>query len=108
MAFTLSDLDQIVAARSKVTDGSSYTASLLARGTAKCAQKFGEESVEAVIAAMTGDRGELTKEAADALYHLLVLLRACDVSLTEVMEELERRTAASGLQEKAARAPSGR
>jgi phosphoribosyl-ATP pyrophosphohydrolase len=108
MAFTLSELDQIIAARSKATDGSSYTASLLARGPAKCAQKFGEESVEAVIAAVSGDRDELKKEAADTLYHLLVLLRACGVSLDTVMEELERRTATSGLQEKAARAPSGR
>jgi phosphoribosyl-ATP pyrophosphohydrolase len=108
MAFSLSDLDQIVAARAGVSDGSSYTASLLAKGRMKCAQKFGEEAVEMVIAAASGDARELTGEAADALYHLLVVLRACDVPLSAVMEELERRTARSGLEEKAARAPSGR
>lgn len=108
MPFTLSDLDLIVAARASAKDGSSYTASLLARGPAKCAQKFGEEAVETVIAAASGDKAELTKEAADALYHLLVVLRAGEVPLSAVMEELERRTARSGLEEKAARAPSGR
>jgi phosphoribosyl-ATP pyrophosphohydrolase len=108
MPFTLSDLDLIVAARANATDGSSYTASLLARGPAKCAQKFGEEAVEAVIAAVSGDQSELTKEAADAIYHLLVVLRASGVPLSAVMEELERRTGRSGLEEKAARAPSGR
>lgn len=108
MAFSLSDLDRIVAARAGAGDGSSYTASLLARGRAKCAQKFGEEAVEAVIAAASGDGAELTKEAADTLYHLLVLLRVCGVPLSAVMDELESRTALSGLEEKAARAPSGR
>ncbi len=108
MAFSLSDLDTIVAARALAGDGSSYTASLIARGRAKCAQKFGEEAVEAVIAAASGDGAELTKEAADTLYHLLVLLRACDVPLVAVMDELESRTARSGLEEKAARSPSGR
>jgi phosphoribosyl-ATP pyrophosphohydrolase len=106
MAFSLTDLETIVADRASVEDGSSYTASLLARGPAKCAQKFGEEAVETVIAALSADRRELAKEAADALYHLLVLLRACDVPLTSVMAELERRTARSGLEEKAARDPS--
>jgi phosphoribosyl-ATP pyrophosphohydrolase len=103
MAFSLTDLETIVADRGSVTDGSSYTASLLARGPAKCAQKFGEEAVETIIAAVSADKGELVKEAADALYHLLVLLRACDLPLSAVMGELEKRTSRSGLEEKATR-----
>jgi phosphoribosyl-ATP pyrophosphohydrolase len=103
MAFSLTELETIVADRGSATDGSSYTASLLARGPAKCAQKFGEEAVETVIAAISADRQELTKEAADALYHLLVLLRACELPLSAVMAELEQRTSRSGLEEKAAR-----
>jgi len=103
MAFSLTELETIVADRGSATDGSSYTASLLARGPAKCAQKFGEEAVETVIAALSADRQELTKEAADALYHLLVLLRACELPLSAVMAELEQRTSRSGLEEKASR-----
>jgi phosphoribosyl-ATP pyrophosphohydrolase len=106
MAFSLLELETIVADRASVADGSSYTAGLLARGPAKCAQKFGEEAVETVIAALSTDKQELTKEAADALYHLLVLLRACGLPLADVMAELEKRTARSGLEEKAARDPS--
>ncbi|MFZ1814847.1 MAG: phosphoribosyl-ATP diphosphatase [Rhizobiaceae bacterium] len=105
--FTLSDLDDIIRRRAAVTDDTSYTASLIARGTGKCAQKLGEEAVEAVIAAVKGDRQELAKEAADTLYHLLVLLRACDVPLETVMAELESRTAQGGLAEKASRAKAG-
>ena len=106
MAFSLTELETIVADRGSVTDGSSYTAGLLARGPAKCAQKFGEEAVETVIAAISSDKQELTKEAADALYHLLVLLRACELPLSAVMAELEQRTSRSGLEEKAARKPA--
>ncbi|MCB1451200.1 MAG: phosphoribosyl-ATP diphosphatase [Nitratireductor sp.] len=101
--FTLTDLDETIARRASVADGSSYTASLIGKGVNKCAQKLGEEAVEAAIAAASGDRGEVTKEAADVLYHLLVLLRASNVSLSDVMAELESRTAQSGLAEKAAR-----
>lgn len=103
MAFTLADLDDRLAQRAAADPNESYTAKLLAKGTGKCAQKLGEEAVEAVIAAMASDREELTKEAADVLYHLLVLLRAEGVDLADVMNELERRTAQSGLAEKAAR-----
>lgn len=105
MSFTLEDLDKRVAMRAAASPEESYTAKLLARGVAKCAQKLGEEATEAVIAAVTGDRVELAKEAADVLYHLAVLLRAADVPLARVMAELETRTAQSGLAEKAARKP---
>ncbi|UXN74396.1 phosphoribosyl-ATP diphosphatase [Devosia sp. A8/3-2] len=81
----------------------SYTAKLIARGIEKCAQKLGEEATEAVIAAVSRDKPELTKEAADVLYHLLVLLRASGVALDDVMAELDARTAQSGLAEKAGR-----
>jgi len=101
--FTLHELDAIVARRASVTDGSSWTATLLAKGVEKCAQKLGEEAVEAAIAAAAGKPEELRKEAADVLYHLLVLLRAADVPLDAVMSELESRTARSGLAEKASR-----
>ncbi len=78
---------------------------LLARGPGKCAEKFGEEAVEAVVAAVSGSEAELTAEAADVLYHLLVMLAARDVPLDEVLAELERREGVSGLAEKAARKP---
>ncbi|WP_299360285.1 phosphoribosyl-ATP diphosphatase [uncultured Paracoccus sp.] len=84
----------------------SWTAQLLARGPAKCAEKFGEEAVEAIIEAVRGDRTRLAAEAADTLYHLLVMLAACEVPLAAVWDELERREAQSGLTEKAARAGS--
>ena len=102
-AFTLSDLDAIIASRTSADAGASYTKSLLDAGVARTAKKFGEEAMEAVIAAMQGDRTELTKEAADVLYHLLVLLRAGGVSLGEVYGELQSRTAQSGHAEKASR-----
>lgn len=106
MTLTIEALEQRLAARASASPDESYTAKLLARGTAKCAQKLGEEAVETVIAAMSGDRGELVKESADLLYHLLVLLRSEGVALSEVTGELDRRTAQSGLAEKAARPKS--
>jgi phosphoribosyl-ATP pyrophosphohydrolase len=105
MPFTLADLDAIVAARAAASPDESWTAKLLAQGPERVAKKFGEEAVEAVIAAVKGDAGELTAEAADVLFHLLVLLRARGVALDAVMAELARRTAQSGLAEKAARSP---
>jgi phosphoribosyl-ATP pyrophosphohydrolase len=103
-AFTLADLADIVAQRAANADpASSYTAKLIADGVERCARKFGEEAVEAVIAALGQDDRALTGEAADVLYHLLVLLRARGISLDAVMGELETRTRQSGLQEKAAR-----
>ena len=78
-------------------------AKLLAKGPEKCAEKFGEEAIEAIIEAAKGDRERLTSEAADVLFHLLVMLRARDVPLSDVMAELERRQGTSGIAEKAAR-----
>lgn len=107
MTFSLEDLDTRLAARAAASPDESYTASLIAKGIKKCAEKLGEEAVEAVIAAVTADKKGLTGEAADVLYHLLVLLRAADVPLSEVMAELENRTAQSGLAEKASRGKKG-
>ena len=104
--FTLDDLARIVAERAGAGADRSYTAKLLADGPARAAKKLGEEAVEAVIAAVQGDRAELIREAADVLYHLLVVLKGGGVSLDEVMAELQRRTAQSGLDEKAARSPA--
>lgn len=81
----------------------SWTARLLARGPEKCAEKFGEEAVEAIIAAVKGARAPLAAEAADVLYHLLVMLAARDLTLHDVLEELARREAVSGITEKATR-----
>lgn len=101
--FTLDDLDAIIAARAKSADETSYTRKLVNKGVAKCAQKLGEEAVEAAIAAVREDRQELTAEAADVLYHLLVVLNVSDVPLDDVMKELGRRTGQTGLEEKASR-----
>ena len=101
--FTLDDLARIIAARADAGAESSYTASLLAKGPQRCAKKFGEEAVELAIAAVGQDEAAVRAEAADVLYHLLVVLQSRGVALAEVMEELERRTAQSGLAEKASR-----
>lgn len=101
--YVLADLNDEVLNRRRADPNRSYTAKLLAAGTEKCAKKFGEEALEAALAAVTGDRSHLTAEAADVLYHLLVLLAACDVSLDAVMSELERRKGTSGIAEKAGR-----
>lgn len=104
-AFTLADLERIVATRATSADAKSYTASLSAKGIGKAAQKLGEEAVETVIAAVSGDRQGVVSESADLLYHLLVVLGISGVRLEEVLEELDRRTAQTGLEEKAARGP---
>jgi phosphoribosyl-ATP pyrophosphohydrolase len=108
--FTLADLAKIVAERGRSGDQRSYTAKLLREGVGRCAKKFGEEAVEAALAAVSGDRKALTAEAADVLYHLLVMLEAGGVRLAEVMAELRQRTAQTGLEEKASRSrhPSGK
>jgi len=100
---TLEKLSQTIEARKTADPASSWTAKLLAKGPEKCAEKFGEEAVEAIIAAVKGDRENLTAEAADVLYHLLVMLTSQGVSLAEVLDELERREGLSGIAEKAAR-----
>ena len=99
----LERLAATIEARKSADPESSWTAKLLAKGPEKAAEKFGEEAVEAIIEAIKGDRARLTSEAADVLYHLMVMLAARDVSLDDVLGELERREGVSGLEEKAAR-----
>ena len=99
----LERLAATIAARKGAEPESSWTAKLLARGPEKCAEKFGEEAVEAIIEAVKGDRDRLVSEAADALYHLLVMLAARDLTLADVEAELERREGRSGIEEKASR-----
>lgn len=99
----LDRLAATIAARKDADPESSWTAKLLAKGPEKCAEKFGEEAIEAIIEAVKGDRARLTSEAADVMYHLLVMLAARDVTLADVEAELDRRTGTSGLTEKAAR-----
>jgi len=103
MAFSLDDLNARIALRASAPPTESYTAKLLADGVDRCARKFGEEAVEAIVAAVSRDTAGLTGEAADVLYHLLVLLKAANVPLADVMAALEKRTAQSGLDEKASR-----
>jgi phosphoribosyl-ATP pyrophosphohydrolase len=103
MSFSLEDLRDIVRDRRKATAAQSYTKSLFDAGRARIAKKFGEEAVEAVIAAVEGDKASLTAEAADVLYHLLVLLEDAGLEVSDVLDELERRTRQSGHAEKAAR-----
>ncbi len=103
MAFTLEQLDERILLRATASPAESYTARLVASGVKRCAQKFGEEAVEAVVAGAGGDKGELIGEAADVLYHLLVLLEVAGVPYQSVTEELQRRTAETGLEEKARR-----
>ena len=105
--FTLADLAGIIAARARSGDPGSYTAKLIGEGVERCAKKFGEEAVEAALAAVAGDKAALTAEAGDVLYHLLVMLEARGVALDSVMAELEKRTARSGLEEKASRGGRG-
>jgi len=100
---SLEKLSQTIAARKGADPSTSWTAKLLAAGPEKCAEKFGEEAVEAIIEAVKGDRAKLTAEAADALYHLLVMCAARGVTLADIEAELARREAQSGLAEKAAR-----
>ncbi len=103
MTMTLEALDARLATRAAASPDESYTAKLHAAGVPRCAKKLGEESAELLIAAVGGNRQETAAEAADLLYHFLVLLRASNVSLTDVMDELDRRTAQTGLEEKASR-----
>ncbi len=99
----LHDLAATIEARKNADPDSSWTAKLLAKGPEKCAEKFGEEAVEAIIEAVKGDQAALTAEAADVLYHLLVMLAARDIALDDVLAELAGRQGTSGIAEKAAR-----
>jgi phosphoribosyl-ATP pyrophosphohydrolase len=99
----LEDLYDIIQVRKTADPDSSWTAKLLSKGPEKCAEKFGEEAVEAIIEAVKNDKQGLTGEAADVLYHLLVMLASRDVALGDVLDELSRRQGQSGLTEKANR-----
>ncbi|MDT8280152.1 MAG: phosphoribosyl-ATP diphosphatase [Erythrobacter sp.] len=103
MSDTLSRLEATIAQRRLASPDESYVAKLHAKGLPKIAQKLGEEATEAVIAALAGDEVDLVEEAADLLFHLLVMLGAREVKLAAVLAELERREGTSGLTEKAAR-----
>lgn len=96
-------LEQTVRNRLNADPGTSYVASLAAKGVPAIAKKLGEEATETVIAALSGSEQELVGEAADLIFHLTVLLAAKGVSLEQVMDELERREGTSGLEEKASR-----
>ena len=100
---TLDALYETIRSRRGADPETSWTAKLFAKGPEKCAEKFGEEAIEAVIEAVKGDNERLTSEAADVLYHLLVMLASCDVALADVLAELERRKGVGGIAEKAAR-----
>ena len=99
----LDRLAQTIADRKSADPSSSWTAKLLSEGVEIAAQKFGEEAIEAIIEAVKGDCERLTAEAADVIYHLLVMLAACDVTLDDVLAELDRRAGSSGIDEKANR-----
>jgi len=103
MSFTLHDLEKRVAERATASAEVSYTRKLLDRGVAQCAKKFGEEAVEAVLAAVGEDHEHMVGEAADVLYHLMVVLHARGITLAEVEAELGQRTTRTGLEEKASR-----
>jgi len=104
----LQRLAATIAARAGGDPATSHTAAMLAGGPAKCAGKFGEEAIEAIVEAVKvgsgrGDSDALTREGADVLYHFLVMLAACGVSLDDVLAELARREGVSGIAEKASR-----
>lgn len=100
---SLYDLDKTIQSRKGADPESSWTAKLFSKGPEKCAEKFGEEAVEAIIEAVKGDREKLIGEAADSFYHLLVMCAARDVTLADIEAELDKRTSQSGIAEKASR-----
>jgi phosphoribosyl-ATP pyrophosphohydrolase len=100
---TLNDLFETIQSRKTADPSSSWTAQLLSKGPEKWAEKFGEEAIEAIIEAVKGDKAGLTSEAADVIYHLMVMLASLDVSLDDVVDELAKRQAKSGIAEKASR-----
>jgi phosphoribosyl-ATP pyrophosphohydrolase len=102
-SFTLDDLERRIAARAQASAEASYTRGLIDKGIAHGAKKLGEEAVEVALAAVTEDRARVIAEAADLLYHLLVVLHMRGISLAEVEAALAERTRQSGVDEKAAR-----
>jgi phosphoribosyl-ATP pyrophosphohydrolase len=103
MRDTLKRLEQTIDQRTDAAPDSSYVASLCAKGRGKIAQKVGEEATETIIAALSGDSAHVTAEAADLIFHLMILLRDVGVTLDDVLAELDRRDGVSGLVEKASR-----
>lgn len=103
MSDTLTRLEATIAQRLTASPETSYVAKLHAKGLAKIAQKLGEEATETVIAALSGESKELVGEAADLIFHLMVLLAEKGVPLDKVLAELDRREGTSGIAEKAAR-----
>jgi phosphoribosyl-ATP pyrophosphohydrolase len=103
MTFTLNDLEQRIRERAGESPDVSYTRKLLDRGIGHCSKKLGEEAIETVLAATSEGRERVIAETADLLYHLLVVLKARDVTLSEIEAELAERTRMSGLDEKASR-----
>ena len=103
MRDTLNRLEKVIAERRGASVDTSYVASLFAKGREKIAQKLGEEATETVIASLSGDPAKLTAEAADLIFHLLVLLAEGGVSVDDVLAELDRRDGLSGIAEKASR-----
>ena len=99
----LKTLEQVIISRKSADPGSSWTAQLLAAGPDKCAEKFGEEAIEAIIEAVKGDQKALTSEAADVVYHLMVMLASRSIDFSDVLTELARRSDISGLDERAQR-----
>ncbi len=106
MTNRLTLLEKTISERRGTDPALSYVAKLSSKGRAKIAQKLGEEATETVIAALSGDKAALTSEAADLIFHLLILLVDADLSFADVEAELERREGLSGLEEKAARKDS--
>ncbi len=105
--FTLTDLERIIAERGRSGDSASWTAKLFSGGMEKAAKKLGEEAIETVIAAVGRDDRALVSESADLVYHWLVVLALAGIPLSDVLAELERRTAQSGIAEKVARPAKG-
>ena len=99
----LRTLEQVIISRKSADPGSSWTAQLLAAGPEKCAEKFGEEAIEAIIEAVKGDQKALTSEAADVVYHLMVMLASRNIDFNDVLTELAKRSGTSGLDERAQR-----
>jgi len=99
----LSDLMDTINQRASQNETTSYTAKLLNAGSEHCAKKFGEEAFEVALASQGIDKKHVISEAGDVFYHLLVLLKSCDVELSAVMDELTKRTQQSGIEEKASR-----